>query len=180
MLICGWLTSRHFGSAQIAAWSWGRKCPVEKRFVSSEWNKIIAYASYLSELSYMRDDMQSRLSMVENGPDRLNKLIEDAGSLLRDILDTGTENQKRKLRNTFHDFKMVLTPMMSPGTTNVLMTKDQAKELVDLAQEKCKNCIEDAEAAEKCPVFKVMEVTTPLNRYDSMICPFSLAQWSDD
>ena len=152
---------------------------MEKRFVSSEWNKILAYAAYLSELCYIRDDMQDRLSMVENGSERLNEVIEKAGSLLREILDTGTDAQKKKLRNTFHDYRMVLTPMLSNGSTNVLMTREQAKDLVDLAQEKCASCVEDGESAKNCPVYKVLEVTTPLNRYDSMVCPFSLATWGD-
>ena len=147
--------------------------------MSSEWNKILAYAAYLSELCYIRDEMQDRLQMVENGSERLNDVINNAGSLLRDVLDTGTEAQKKKLRNTFHDYKMVLTPMLSNGSTNVLMTRDQAKALVDLAQERCASCIEDAEAAQQCPVYKLLEITTPLNRYDSMSCPFSLAAWSD-
>lgn len=153
---------------------------MEKRFANSEWSKILAYAAYVSELAYIRDEMQPRLEMVENGPARLEEVLETAGSLLRDLLETAPPAQRKKLRTTFHDYKIQLIPMLHPGSTNVLMTKEQAKTLVDLAQEKCKTCVEDAEKAVDCPVFKVMETTAPLNRYDSMVCPYALASWSDE
>ena len=87
------------------------------------------------------------------------------------------DNQQRQFRNATHDYKIELVARMKPNSQNVLLTKEQTKNLVDLAQEKCDGCVESGEEVEKCELFKLLETLTPLETYDTFICPYALARW---
>ena len=153
---------------------------METRFVRAEMDIMRRFAAFISELLYVKDDLQRRLEMVENGKQRLDTIIDDSAKLVKDLLDTASYNQKKQFANSINDYKIDLTPKLKPGSTSVLMTRDQAKALVNLAQEKCKTCVDTPEEAKKCPVFKVLEVTALPDTYDSMLCPYSRAEWADN
>lgn len=150
-----------------------------QRFVRAEMDIMKRFAAFISELLYVKDDMQNRLEMVDNGKDRLEKLLDDSASLVKDLLETAPDNQKRQFRNSISDYKIELVPKLKPDSSNILFTKEQAKMLVDFAQERCKMCVDSAEEAKNCPVYKVLEITALPDRYDSMLCPYSLATWAD-
>ena len=150
-----------------------------QRFVRAEMDIMKRFAAFISELLYVKDDMQNRLEMVDNGKDRLEKLLDDSASLVKDLLETAPDNQKRQFRNSISDYKIELVPKLKPDSSNILFTKEQAKTLVDFAQERCKMCVDSAEEAKNCPVYKVLEITALPDRYDSMLCPYSLATWAD-
>ncbi len=152
---------------------------METRFVRAEMDVMKRFAAFISELLYIKDDLQKRLDMVEDGKQRLDSIIDDTAKLVKDLLNTTVDNQRKHFANCLSDYRIDLTPKLKPGSTNLLMTRAQAKALVDLAQEKCKTCVDTPEEAEKCPVFKVLEITALPDNYDSMLCPYSRAEWAD-
>ena len=135
-------------------------------------------AAFLSELLFLKDDMK-RLNDIEDGNNRLEKIIDETARLTKDLLNTAPDNQRKQFSRSISDYKIELVPRLTPNSQNILMTKTQAKALVDLAQEKCKSCVESSESAKKCPIYKMMEITALPDRYDTMLCPFSLAEWAD-
>lgn len=150
----------------------------QKRFVRNEMALVRRFAAFLSELLFLKDDLK-RLEYIKDGKERLDSLINSSAELLKDILDTTIDSQKLQIRNSFEDYRIDIVPKLKPGSPNILMTKDQAKRLIELAQERCVSCVEDAEHAKNCPVYKIMEVTALPDNYDSLSCPFSRAEWAD-
>lgn len=152
---------------------------MEERLRHTEWQRMLGLSAFLSELAYFDEEMQGRMSMIEDGPARLKSLIETSTEFMRDLLKTVPDAQKRKLSNTFRDYKITLVPMLSPASSNVLLLKEEAMALVDYAQEKCKYCLDTSEDSEFCPLRKILETVTPLSKYDTMLCPYNLAEWKE-
>ena len=152
---------------------------MDKRFVNKEFSVLKRLTAFISELLYMKDDLQSRLELVPDGQKRMDRLLDDASQLAKDVIATGPETQKRQLYNTIKDFKVELTPKLTPGSANVLISKEQAMRLIDIAQEKCKTCVEDPASAKQCSLYKFLEITVLPDSYDSLLCPYSQAKWAD-
>lgn len=152
---------------------------MDKRFVNKEFTLLKRATAFISDLLYMKDDLAPRLQLVEDGPQRMNKVLDDISGLVKDVLATGPESQKKQLSNTIKDYKIELVPKLAPGSSNVLMTKEQAKKLIDIAQEKCKSCVEGSEDAKRCALYQVLEITALTDSYDSLLCPYSRATWAD-
>ena len=152
---------------------------MNERFVDIEFSVLKRLAAFISDLLYAKDDLNKRLLMIENGQERLNKLIDDTAVLVKELIATGTENQKRQLYNTIKDYKVEMIPKLANGSSNIVMTKIQAKQLIELAQEKCKNCVENSKSAQSCALYQFLEVTAVPDSYDSLLCPFSQATWAD-
>ena len=152
---------------------------MDKRFVNKEFSQLKILMSFMSELLYTRDHFQDRLEYVQDGQKRMNKLITNVSGLIRDILATGPESQRKQLGNVTKDYKVELLPKLSQGSANIIMTKEQAKQLIDLAQEKCKTCVEDPQSAQKCALYQFLEVTAVPDSYNSLLCPYAKATWAD-
>jgi hypothetical protein len=76
------------------------------------------------------------------------------------------------------DFDMRLLPKLTPGSTNVIMTKEEGMELMDIARWRCHSCAEDGESCRSCRLYKILESTTPMDSYgDGLMCPYALAEW---
>ena len=150
-----------------------------QRFVRAEMDLMKRFAAFISELLYIKDDLQKRLDLIDDGENRIEKLLDDSAKLVKDLLETAPENQKKQFRNSINDYKIELVPKLTPGSSNVLLTKEQAKALVDLAQERCKSCVDGPDEALKCPVYRILEVTALPDSYESILCPYSLAEWAD-
>lgn len=135
--------------------------------------------AFISDLLYAKEDLTERLQLVSDGQQRLDNILDDVSSLVKELIDTGPNNQKNQLRNTIKDMKVELVPKFSPGPSNIVMTKEQAKRLIEIAQEKCKTCVEDPDSAQKCPIYQILETTALLDSYNSLICPYSKAEWAD-
>lgn len=150
-----------------------------KRLVSSEFVQVKRFASFLSELNYLYDELKSHWSLVENGEERVKKLIDESLQLFEDLLDTVPKNQIKSLRNAVEDYRVAFVPKTMPASQSVVMDKEQIKSLIDLAQEQCKTCVKTPEEAECCPVFQQCVGVVPPSGYDSLICPYSRAEWED-
>ena len=97
-----------------------------------------------------------------------------------DLVGTIRRSQCQQIWGTMKDFEMRLLPKLTPGSTNIVLTKEEGKQLLDCARWKCHDCIEDGESCRQCQLYKLLEATTPMDDYgDGMICPYSLAEWRD-
>lgn len=152
---------------------------MEKRLVSSEFNAVKRLAAVISELHYSLEDLKTHWEMIDNGQERIKKSVNELLQLFDEILDTIPQKQLKSLRNAMDDYKIALVPQMKAESKSVLFDKDQAKELVDLAHEKCKTCVNSPEEAEKCALFHLSTAIVPPDRYDSLLCPYSSAEWGD-
>lgn len=133
----------------------------------------------MSSFRYAADDLKERLKLVPDGPGRIRELNEFSSNLLTDIADTIPDKQRRHLINLAQDMEVRLVPKMTPKTVTVVLTKEEATELVDAAQERCKCCVDFADESEKCRLRQILEVVVPLEDYGGLLCPYSKAEWED-
>ncbi len=151
---------------------------MEKRLIRSELELVRRFAAFLSELLYIRDDMKPRISMLENGPERLEKILDDSSVLIKEILATAPEKQRQQIARSLQDYKIQLVPLFTPGDDRVVMKRDQAEELVNMAQERCRDCVMTHSEAESCKLYQWLIANVPTDQEGSeFICPYSLASW---
>lgn len=148
-----------------------------KRLVRSEMDLLKRLGAVCSELIYVQEDMKDRLKMIDNGEERVQQAIEITGQLLHDLIRTGTEEQVRVYSNIVSDLKLELVPMLKQGSTNVIFTKDQAEKLTQMAQARCRECVLTDDEAKNCELYKVLEGHAVVDKYDTALCPFGLAEW---
>ena len=133
-----------------------------------------------SVLDDLVNDLAERMKMVEGGQDRVQKLAEEANSLLHDVRMTIPENQRMNLQHTVEDYEIRMTPKLTPSITNVVVQKEEFRTLVDAARVKCTECTDSCEECEKCELFKLLTVILPLESYDgTMLCPYNLGVWAN-
>lgn len=151
-----------------------------ERMTRNELTSIKMMFASLSNEKYSLDNLGRRLDMVENGRERLREHVEGLQKLMDDITETITIEQCKAIYSTMKDYEMRLVPRLTPISTNVLMTKEQAKRLMDCARIKCHDCVEDSETCRDCQIYQMMEEIVPLDDYgEGLICPYSTAEWSD-
>jgi len=151
-----------------------------ERMTRDEVTAIKMLLASLSNEKYALERISKRLDMVPDGKERLKQHTEDLQKLMDEIVNTITAEQCKVIYGTMKDYEMRLVPKLMPMSTNVLMTKDQAKNLMDCARIKCQGCVEDGESCRRCQVYQIMEETVPLDDYgNGMICPYSLAEWEN-
>ena len=145
-------------------------------------NELLAVRLLLAALSCMasaEEDLRDRLSQIPDGHERIHALVEQFRELSDDIAATINRNQCRHIYNTTKDFEMRLVPKLTPMTTNIILSKDQGKALIDCARWKCHECAEDATNCRKCQLYQLLEATTPIDDYDGLICPYALREWAN-
>ena len=176
-ILTGRQTSQSFVSVLCAVIRW--RIQMNERFVNKEFSLLKRLTAFISDLMYTKEDLAERLDIIPDGRQRLDEAINDVSEIVKELISTGPEAQKKQLYSTIKDYKVELVPKFTPSPANIIMTKKQAKKLIDIAQEKCKACVEDPDSALKCPIYQVLETTAPLDSYDSLICPYSIAEWAD-
>lgn len=139
---------------------------------------MLFFINAVSILADTVDNIPERIGMIENGMERAEKLRDDALKMLEDLRVTIPEKQRANLANMGMDMSMRMVPKMSPMGENMLIPKENFRELVDAAKTKCGECALDNEECVKCQLFQVLSATLPLNRYDGVfLCPYNLAVW---
>ena len=134
----------------------------------------------LSTAAYAKDDLKERLECVPDGNKRFRLALGGLRAVCDDVIGTVSRSQCKQIYGTMKDFEMRLLPKMTPGTTNIIMTKDQGKDLLECARWKCHDCVEDGEACRQCKLYKLLEAITPMDSYgDGLICPYALAKWEE-
>ena len=139
---------------------------------------VLAYAATI--LEDLKADLADRLTMIDDGAGRMAEVSEKVDSLLIDLRATIPVNQRMNLQNTANEYEIRLSPKMTPFKTNVVMQKEEFKDLVDLARDKCRDCTDSDEECEKCKLFRLLTVLVPLEDYhDGMLCPYNLGEWAN-
>ena len=153
-----------------------------KRLYRNEYNAVKMLLAFLSIAAYAYEDLKNRLGSIKYGKINGRVMMAMAVGLLRrvcnDLVDTISIVQRKQIKGTMNDYVVQLVPKLTPGSTNICMTRETGKELIDLAREKCHGCTEDGDSCRKFRLYKILEGTTPLDSYGSgLICPYSLAEW---
>lgn len=150
------------------------------RMNRSEKMSMIVLAYIATVFDETRDELSERLGMLPDGKERMQSLSEETDTLLQELRMTIPMNQRMNLQNTACDFEIRLTPKASPTKTTVIMQKDEFKELVDCAREKCAICVEDDESCEKCKLFQLLTCILPVDDYHGQtLCPYNLGEWGN-
>ena len=140
--------------------------------------QFLAHAA--SALEEAKTDMAARLEKVENGTERMAKVAKDAIRLLTDLRMTVPEKQRTSMINTAKDYEVRLTPKFTPTTHNVVVQKEDFRQLVDAAQAKCTDCTLDNEECRKCELYRLLVNVLPLDTYDGVyLCPYNMAEWEN-
>lgn len=130
--------------------------------------------------AYAQEDLKGRLECVPSGNQRMRLAVGGLRALADDVVGTISYAQAKQIYGTMKDFEMRLVPKLTPASTNIIMTKEQGKELLDCARWACHDCVKDGEEARGCRLYKLLEATTPADDYgDGMVCPYALAEWAN-
>ena len=149
-----------------------------ERLRKSEMTAIKMMLTMLSIAANVMDDLSDRLTWVPRGRWRCAAAVGAMRAVINDVLGTIPETQKRQIQGTMKNYKVQVVPSATPLSTNVVMTRDQAAQLVTMAKDRCTACTEDGYSCRKCPLYKFMEATSPIEDYGSgMSCPYSLVKW---
>lgn len=152
-------------------------CERLNRFEMQAVRMVLAAASIAT---YAQGDLKDRLECVPYGNQRMRLAVGGIRALADDIVGTISKAQCRQILGTMKDFEMRLVPKLTPASTNVILTKEQAKELMDCARWQCHDCVNSGEEARGCRLYKLLEATTPADDYgDGMVCPYALAEWQN-
>ena len=124
-------------------------------------------------------DLQKRLECIPSGKQRMNMAIGAIRAIADDIVGTMTLGQCRQLKNTMQDMEIRMVPKMTRMSQNVVLEKENARGLFNIAMEKCRGCVEDSQSCRECALYKVLEGTLPLDSYNSLSCPYAISEWKD-
>ena len=134
----------------------------------------------VSALAETKDGLTDRVAMIDGGQEMLDSLVENSLKLLEQVRLTIPERQRRSLARTANDYEIRLTPKFTPATHNVVVEKEDFRKLVDAAQVKCRECVDDCEECRKCELYQLLTVILPLDSYDGvMLCPYNMAEWAN-
>ena len=133
----------------------------------------------VSTLVEARTYMKDRLERIDGGVEKLDRLANESLELLNEIRRTIPERQRISLVNTGKDYEIRLAPKLTPNSTNVVVTKEEFRTLVNSAQARCKECAEDNESCRKCDLFQLLTVVLPMDDYKwHNLCPY-VAEWEN-
>jgi len=141
---------------------------------------MLQLAYVATVLEELQNDLGDRLEKIDQGAEKMHVLASGSDEILNDLRLTVPMNQRMSLQNTAMDYEMRLTPKLTPMSTNVIMDKDEFKEIVDIARTKCHDCTEDSNTCTKCRLFKLLTSILPLEDYDGgLLCPYNLGEWAN-
>lgn len=151
-----------------------------ERLKRAEFEAMRCLLGAVSYTATARDDLQKRLECVPYGNQRMNMVLGGLKAIADDLIGTVPRGQCKQIRNTMQDMEMRMVPKMMGMSQNVILEKDNAKALIDVAMEKCRGCVEDEESCRRCGLYRVLESFLPLDSYDNgMLCPYALSEWQD-
>lgn len=154
--------------------------PDAENLTKSEKRALMFLSNLAGTLFDAKDDLKERVKMLEDGEKRLDDLAEGSLKLLNDLRTTIPMRQRNTLNNTALDYEYRLVPKLTPSSKSVVVAKEDFRELVDAAQYRCRECIEDSESAKKCKLYQILASTVPLEYYPDMgLCPYNLAGWEN-
>ena len=150
------------------------------RLTRTEKMAMIVLAYVATVFDDMQTELGDRLKMIEDGEGRIRAMAYGSDELLHDLRATIPVEQRMNLQNTAKDHEMRLVPKMTPTTTNVIMGKEEFRELVDFARVKCRECILDDQECKTCGLYKLLTSLLPLDDYhNGLLCPYNMGEWGN-
>ena len=134
----------------------------------------------VSAMMDSRDELKDRVSKIDGGTEAMEQMCQAADWLLTEIRKTIPTEQRHNINNVSKDMEMRMVPKATPSKTMVLMQKEEFRSLVDAAQAKCHDCVDDNEECRKCKLFQLLTVVLPMDAYDvGNLCPYNMAGWEN-
>lgn len=149
------------------------------RMTRNERFAMLWFGNAVSTLEELKTDIAQRLEMIPDGQERLEKLYTETDDLMNEVLETIPMNQRTSLENTKHDYDVRIAPKLSRFSTNILMTYDEFKALVDIARTKCRECTEDDRTCSGCQLYNLLTSILPLDDYSGLLCPYNMGEWAN-
>ena len=141
---------------------------------------ILFLMNTVSSMMDSREELRDRVSRIDGGPEMMDTMCTVSEKLLTEIRRTIPEKQRHSINNISKDMEMRMVPKATPKTTMVLMHKEEFRELVDAAQEKCVLCTLDSEDCNQCKLYQLLKTVLPMDRYESgSLCPYNMAGWEN-
>lgn len=151
-----------------------------ERLNRAEYEAVRCLLGAVNYAAHANDDLKKRLMIVPGGQQRMADTLQDLRDIADDVIGTVPTGQCRQIRNTMSDMEMRMVPKLAPMSRNVILDKETAKALIDIAMEKCHGCVEDEVSCRNCALYRVLEGFLPLDNYSNgMLCPYSLSEWTD-
>ena len=148
------------------------------RLNRGEFEAVRCLLGAVNYAAHANDDLKKRLMIIPGGDQRMADALQDLRDITDDVIGTVPRGQCRQLRNTMRDMEIRMVPKLSPMSLNVILDRDKAKALIDIAMERCHGCVEDERSCRKCALYRVLESFLPLDSYEnSLLCPYSRAEW---
>ena len=146
----------------------------------SEKMSILFLMNTVSAMMDSREELANRVSRIDGGKELMDTMVESSEKLLTEIRRTIPEDQRMSLNNISKDMEMRMVAKMTPSKTTVLVQKEDFRQLVDAAQVKCRECVDDSEQCKACKLFKLLKIVVPLETYEgTMLCPYNMAGWEN-
>ena len=141
---------------------------------------ILFLMNTVSSMMDSREELRDRVSRIDGGAEMMDTMCEVSEKLLTEIRRTIPEKQRHNINNISKDMERRMVPKATPSKTMVLMQKEEFRELVDAAQEKCLLCTDDSEECKACKLYQILTVVLPLDRYEAgNLCPYNMAGWEN-
>ena len=149
------------------------------RVTRQEMNACKFLTTLVSVTAYAKSDLKKRLELIPNGIARMEEAFENIDSLLRDICGTINTRQAKQLLNAANELEVRLVPKFSPDHTMLQLSKEEYKDLINCAREKCKFCTEDGKSCVNCRLYGILIERIPLDSYDDVVCPYAYTEWEE-
>lgn len=134
--------------------------------------------AHLSTAKYAQEDLAHRLECIPDGKARMRLAVGGLSAVCDDLIGTVSREQAKQIYGTMRDYDLRLVPKATPGTANIILTREQGVDLMNIARDRCKACVEDGNSCRTCRLYQILEATTPLEDYGTdLMCPYSLAEW---
>lgn len=151
-----------------------------ERLTRGEFDAVRCLLGAVSYTASASENLQKRLACFDNGKQRMAMVLGGLKAIADDVIGTIPVGQCKQIRNTMNDMEMRMVPKMTRMSQNVIMEKDTAKALIDIAMEKCHGCVEDDKGCRDCALYKILETLLPLETYEGgLLCPYSMSEWEN-
>ena len=151
-----------------------------ERMTRPEFEAARCLLGAVSYAAHANDGLSKRLNLIPDGPERMAGALQSIRDIADDVVGTMTSQQAKQMQHVMSDMEIRMVPKMAPISQSVLFDKDIAKGLIDIAKDRCRDCVEDNNSCKGCELYKILEAVTPPNDFESgLICPYSLAEWEE-
>ena len=141
---------------------------------------ILFLMNTVSSMMDSREELRNRVSRIEGGQEMMDTMCTVSEKLLNEIRRTIPEKQRHNINNISKDMEMRLRPKQTPSETNVVIDKEDFREIIDATQVRCRECTDDNEECKKCDLYKLLLIHLPLDRYDgTFLCPYNNRDWEN-